>query len=239
MLYYFSNIANYFQVKKKIEEDLVEVEGKHPTTEEDVGHDGVTIEFFEECKPQKVILEKPSMEMTRHIKTLYVRAYLTGRPVSKVLIDNGSTINVMPLRMLKSLRSSIDELIETEVVVSTFTREVSKTLGILPIDITIGNKTALFAFFVIDPTANYNILLGRDWIHANWHVSSSLHQFLLFWKGNEMEVVWANKQPFMATTGSVETKYYDQEFGPIKFTSIRKYRIPRKAYMDSKGYVEI
>ena len=53
--------------------------------------------------------------------------------------------------------------------------EVSKTLGILPIDITIGSKTALSAFFVIDSTANYNILLGRDWIHANWCVSSSLH----------------------------------------------------------------
>ena len=163
MLYYFSNIANYFQVKKKKkEEDLVEVEGKHPTTEEDVGHGGVTIEFSEECKPHKVILEKPSMEMKRHIKPLYVRAYLTGRPVSKVLIDNGSAVNVMSLRLLKSLRRSINELIETEVVVSTFTREVSKTLGILPIDITIGSKTALFAFFFIDPTANHNILLGRD-----------------------------------------------------------------------------
>ena len=35
--------------------------------------------------------------------------------------------------------------------------QVSKTLGILPIYITIGYKTSLSAFFV-----NYNILLGRD-----------------------------------------------------------------------------
>ena len=46
--------------------------------EEDEGHGGVTIESFEECRPQKVILEKPSMEMTRHIKPLYVRAHLNG-----------------------------------------------------------------------------------------------------------------------------------------------------------------
>ena len=65
---------------------------------------------------------------------------------------------------------SISNLIEIEVVVSTFTREVSKTLRILPIDITIGSKTTLSAFFVINSTANYNILLGRDWIHANWCV---------------------------------------------------------------------
>ena len=151
----------------------MEVEGKHSTTEEDVGHGGVTIESFEKCKPQNVILEKLSMEMTRHIKPLYVRTHLNGRPVSKVLIDNGSTVNVMPLRILRALGRSINDLIETEVAVFSFTGEVSKTLGILPMDITIGSKTALFAFFVIDSNANYNILLERDWIHANWCVLSS------------------------------------------------------------------
>ena len=107
------------------------------------------------------MLEKPSVEMTRHINPLYVRAHLNGRPVSKVLIDNGSTVNVMPLRILRALERNISDLIKTEVIVSAFIREVSKTLGILPIDITIGNKTALSTFFVIDSTANYNILLGE------------------------------------------------------------------------------
>ena len=54
-----------------------------------------------------------------------------------------------------------------------------------------------------------------------------------------MEVVWADMQPFMATTGSMEARYYDQEFSHIKFTSRRKDGIPRKAYMDTNGYVEI
>ena len=127
-----------------------------------MGHGVVTIESSEECRSQKVRLEKPFMEMMRHIKPLYVRAHLNGKSVSKVLIDNGSAVKVMPSRMLRALRMSINDLIETEVAVSAFTREVSKTLGILPIDITIGSKTALSAFFVTDFTANYNILLGRD-----------------------------------------------------------------------------
>ena len=70
-------------------------------------------------------------------------------------------------------------------------------------------------------------------------MTSSLNKFLLFWKGNEVKVVRADKQPFMAVIGSVDVMYYDQEFGPIKFTSKRKDGIPRKAYMDSKGVVEI
>ena len=36
---------------KKAEEDLVEIEGKHLATEKDEGHNGVTIECSEECKP--------------------------------------------------------------------------------------------------------------------------------------------------------------------------------------------
>ena len=65
-------------------------------------------------------------------------------------------------------------------------------------------------------------------------MSSSLHQFLMFWKSNEVELVLADKHPFMAAIGFVEARYYDQEFGPIKFTSRRKYGVPRKAHMNSK-----
>ena len=50
-----------------------------------------------------MILKKPTMEMTRHVRPLYVRVHFNGKPVSKVLVDNGSTVNVMSLRMLRAL----------------------------------------------------------------------------------------------------------------------------------------
>ena len=59
-----------------------------------------------------MILEKPTEEMMRHIRTLYVRAHFNGKPVSKVLVDNESTINMMPLRMLRALGRNIDDLIK-------------------------------------------------------------------------------------------------------------------------------
>ena len=54
-----------------------------------------------------------------------------------------------------------------------------------------------------------------------------------------MEVVRVDKKPFMEATGSVEARYYDQELCSIKFTRRRKNGVPRKAYMDSKGSMEI
>ena len=88
-------------------------------------------------------------------------------------------------------------------------------------------------FFVINSTTNYNVLLSKDWIHANWCVSSSLNQFLLFWKGDEIEVVWADKQPFIATSYSIEASYYDQDFGLIKFKGKNKDGAPRKLQIES------
>ena len=64
------------------------------------------------------------------------------------MIDNESSVNVMPLRMLRALERNISDMIETEVIVSTFTEEVSNTLGILPIDIIIDRKTSLSVFFL-------------------------------------------------------------------------------------------
>ena len=58
--------------------------------------------------------------MKRHINPLHVRAHLNRKLISKALIDNESVINVMPLRMLRALRISISDMIETEVVVSAF-----------------------------------------------------------------------------------------------------------------------
>ena len=129
---------------------------------------------------------------------------------------------MMPLRMLRALGRGIGDLIEAEVSVSAFTGEISKTLGVLPIDIILGGNTSLSSFFVINSTTNYNALLGRIWIHGNLCVLSYLHQFLLFWKVDEVEVVWADKQPFVATLDSMEASYYDLDFGSIKFKGKKK-----------------
>ena len=68
---------------------------------------------------------------------------------------------------------------------------------------------------------------------------AALHQFLLFWKGDEVEVVWVNKQPFIATLHSVEGSYYDQEFGLIKFKGKKKDVAPRKVCMELRDAGEI
>ena len=45
--------------------------------------------------------------------------------------------------------------------------EPLSTKGVTSMELTIGNKTLATAFFVSEVQGNYNLILGRDWIHAN------------------------------------------------------------------------
>ena len=62
-------------------------------------------------------------------------------------MDNGSTINVIPLRLLNALGKSEEDLISTDITVSAFTGEIIGVSEVLPIEITVGNRRSLTAFF--------------------------------------------------------------------------------------------
>ncbi|PUZ66624.1 hypothetical protein GQ55_3G334500 [Panicum hallii var. hallii] len=105
--------------------------------------------------PRPVIFEKPQAKNYKHLKALYLKGYINGQPINKMLVDTGAA-------------------------------------GVLSVDLTIGNKTVLTSFFVVNSKSTYNVLLGRDWIHTNCCIPSTMHQCLIQWDGDEVEVVQAD-----------------------------------------------
>jgi hypothetical protein len=65
-------------------------------------------------------------------------------------------------------------------------------------ELIVGSKSLATAFFVVEVQGNYIIILGRDWIHANRCVPSTLHQFLIQWISNEIEVVHVDASAYIA-----------------------------------------
>jgi hypothetical protein len=49
-------------------------------------------------------------------------------------------------------------------------------------------------FFMVDVKGCYNVLLGQDWRHANECVWSTLHQCVIPWNSDEVEVVQADEE---------------------------------------------
>jgi hypothetical protein len=55
------------------------------------------------------------------------------------------------------------------------------------VELTTETKTLAAAFFVADVEGHYSLILGRDWIHTNQCVPSTLHQMLLQWVSDDIE----------------------------------------------------
>jgi hypothetical protein len=65
------------------------------------------------------------------------------------------------------------------------------------------------AFFMVDMKGQYNLLLGTDWIHSNGCVPSTLHQCLVQWIGDDVEVVPA-KDPICLAVAYAPSKGGDE-----------------------------
>jgi hypothetical protein len=142
--------------------------------------------------PWPVIFEKPRAKNYKHLKALYLKGYINGQPVNKMLVDTRAAINIMPYSVLCQLGRSTGDLIKTNVTLSDFNGQTSKAQGVLSVDLTVGSKTVPTSFFIVNSKSTYTVLLGRDWIHANYCILSTMHQCLIQWDGDKIEVVHAD-----------------------------------------------
>jgi hypothetical protein len=115
-------------------------------------------------------------------------------------VDGGAGVNIMPYSVFTKLNRKESELMKTNMGLSGFSGELSEAKGIISMELTVGSKTLPTAFFVVDVKGRYNVLLGRDWIHANCCVPSTLHQFLIQWVDDNVEVVEADNSACIAVT---------------------------------------
>jgi hypothetical protein len=141
---------------------------------------------------ERVVFEKPE-NPGAHMKQLFIWGHLDGTPVGHMLVDRGTSINILPLSLFKKLDHIKGELKCTNLSLSGFAGGLMEVKGIICKDLTVGSKTVPPAFFMVVVKGLYNVLLGQDWIHANGCVLSTLHQCVIQWIDDEVEVVQADE----------------------------------------------
>ena len=108
-------------------------------------------------------------------KALHITTKIKDCTVPKVLIDNGSTLNVMPLSTLMRLLVDRFYMKNSKTVVRAFDGTRREVTGEIEIEMQIGPCTFNVEFQVMDISPSYNCLLGRPWIHIAGAVPSTLH----------------------------------------------------------------
>ena len=108
----------------------------------------------------------------------------TGAKVPIVLIDNGSALNVCPLRTTLTVGLDMETIIPSPLTIRAYDNTSRKVMGTFKAPCKIGSMETIVEFHVMDLTPNYNLFLGRAWLQSNGAIPSSLHQKIkISWKG--------------------------------------------------------
>jgi hypothetical protein len=136
---------------------------------------GAEEEVAQMClEPKEVVCEKPE-ESSQHLKSLYIRGYIDGKPISKMLIDGGAAINLMSYSIFKKLGREDDKLMKTNPMLNSVGDNPMEAWDVISMELTVGSQSLATTFFVVEVQGNYSVILGRDWIHANRCIPSTLH----------------------------------------------------------------
>jgi hypothetical protein len=199
-----------------------------------VGNDEPVVAQFD-FGPKEAAFTKPK-ESVNHLKPLFVCGHIDGIPIAKMLVDGGAAVNLMPYSLYRKLGKQDDKLVKTNMTLSGVGTDSSiKAWGVTSVELTIGTKTLATAFFVADVEGNYSLILGRDWIHANQCIPSTLHQMLIQWVGDDVEQVHADVSACIAVADAPVLWTYETatcltgvDFSNYQFISI-----------DRKGFIPV
>jgi len=163
-----------------------------------------------------------------HNRVLHVSVKCMDHVMAKVLIDNGSNLNVMRKSTLEKFPFNASHLRPSSMVVRAFDGSHREVRGEIDLPIQIGPHTCQVTFQVMDINPAYSYLLGRPWIHSVGVIPSTLHQkpkfvvegYLVIVSGEEDVLVSCpSSMPYVeAAEESLETAF--QYFEVVSIASV-------------------
>ncbi|KAM2564752.1 hypothetical protein TB2_013012 [Malus domestica] len=128
-----------------------------------------------------------------------------------MFVDGGSAINIMPKSTMTTIGINVDELSLSRLLIQGFNQGGQRAMGMIRVEMTIGELKSSTIFHVIDARTSYSLLLGRPWIHVNGVVPSTLHQCLKFYR-ERVKVIYGDTKPFTeAESHFADAKFYMDE----------------------------
>ena len=110
-----------------------------------------------------------------HNDPLHIIVDSMGKRIPMVLIDDGSALNVCPLKTASCLGLRIEDFVPTNQHVRAYDNSRREVLGTITLELTIGPIVKKVDFQVLNIVSCFNMLLGRPWIHDTEAVPSSLY----------------------------------------------------------------
>jgi hypothetical protein len=117
-----------------------------------------------------------------------------------MLVDDDGTINLMLYSVFKKLVREDGDIVKTNLMLNGVGGggNPMEARDIISMELTVGSKSLATAFFVTELQGNCSVIFCHNWIHTNRCVPSTLHQFLIQWIDDEIDVVHTNASAYIA-----------------------------------------
>ncbi|XP_026461075.1 uncharacterized protein LOC113362795 [Papaver somniferum] len=144
--------------------------------------DGVEIDDHEQWMDAPITFEADDVEedMKDHNDPLILTLPIAGCNIKKILIDGGSSVNVLFYDTFKRMELNDEQLISSYHTIYGFNGAPTKPLGDIILQINAGPMKIDTSFSVVDAPSPYNAIIGRRWVHKIKGIASTYHQCLRF-----------------------------------------------------------
>jgi len=137
--------------------------------------------------------EEVPAEGKGHNKGLHISVTYKDYVIACVLIDNGSSLNVMPKATLDRLPCEGVHMRPSATVVRAFEGSRREVMGEIKLPVQVGPCTFQITFQVMDIFLAYSCFLGHPWIHFASVATSTLHQKLKFVIDDKLIIVYGEE----------------------------------------------
>lgn len=115
-----------------------------------------------------------------HIDPLVIELRVNRFIIERVLIDPGSTLEVMYYKTFTKLGLFESDLSPAPYPLFSFNANPEYLLGKITLPVRAGSQTVDVEFLVVKLPSPYNVIMGRTWLHSMQAGPSTYHQLLRF-----------------------------------------------------------
>jgi hypothetical protein len=138
-----------------------------------------------------------------------------------VLVDNGSSINICPIRTATKIGLTRGQLAPLSLTVRAYDESSRGVIGTFEAECQLGPVSLSMLFHVLEITTYYNLLLGRAWMHPLGIVPSTVHQKLkLQWKGGVLTILGDGEISAPVCDIKINNDIQLQDFEVMKTSSV-------------------
>ena len=127
-----------------------------------------------------------------HNDSLHITVDSMEKRIPMVLTDDGSALNVCPLKTASCLGLRIEDFVPTNQHMRAYDNYRRKVLGTITLELTIRLMVKKVDFQVLNIDSCFNLLLRRPWIHDTEVVPSSLYQKVRFPHEGAIVHIWGH-----------------------------------------------